>query len=157
MNKTEERKNDMANNDMTETVDTVDTVDTFESIFQSDRKIIIPMIQREYVQGDDNVITTEIRDNILNEFGKVIPEKEGQETSGKTIVLDYIYGIVRNKAIIPMDGQQRLTTLYLLYWYAAVRENIAQEKDKDCSFLKKFSYETRYVVRDFCERLCGCL
>lgn len=144
----------MAKNDMTETVE---TVDTFESIFQSDRKIIIPMIQREYVQGDDNVIATEIRDNILNEFGKVIPKTEGQETSGKTIVLDYIYGIVRNEAIIPMDGQQRLTTLYLLYWYAAVRENIAQEKDKDCSFLKKFSYETRYVVRDFCERLCGCL
>ena len=144
----------MAKNDMTETVD---TVDTFESIFQSDRKIIIPMIQREYVQGDDNVIATEIRDNIFNEFGKVISETEGQEISKKIVVLDYIYGIVRDETIIPMDGQQRLTTLYLLYWYAAVRENIAQEKDKNCSFLKKFSYETRYVVRDFCEQLCGCL
>lgn len=133
------------------------TVYTFESILKKYQKIIIPMIQREYVQGDDNVIATEIRDNILNEFGTVISKTEGQETSGETIVLDYIYGIVRNKAIIPMDGQQRLTTLYLLYWYAAVRENIAQEKDKDCSFLKKFSYETRYVVRDFCEQLCGCL
>lgn len=133
------------------------TVYTFESIFQSDWKIIIPMIQREYVQGDDNVIATEIRDNILNEFGKVISETEGQEISKKIVVLDYIYGIVRDETIIPMDGQQRLTTLYLLYWYAAVRENIAQEKDKNCSFLKKFSYETRYVVRDFCEQLCGCL
>ena len=133
------------------------TVYTFESILKEYEKIIIPMIQREYVQGDDNVIATEIRDNILNEFGKVISETEGQEISKKIVVLDYIYGIVRDETIIPMDGQQRLTTLYLLYWYAAVRENIAQEKDKDCSFLKKFSYETRYVVRDFCERLCGCL
>lgn len=148
---------------MTETVNNMTgTVYTFESILKEYElkeyeKIIIPMIQREYVQGDDNVIATEIRDNILNEFGTVISKTEGQETSGETIVLDYIYGIVRNKAIIPMDGQQRLTTLYLLYWYVAVRENIAQEKDKDCSFLKKFSYETRYVVRDFCEQLCGCL
>ena len=146
----------MAKNDMK------GTEYTFESIFQSDqkiiipsdRKIIIPMIQREYVQGDDNVIATEIRDNILNEFGKVISETEGQEISKKIVVLDYIYGIVRDETIIPMDGQQRLTTLYLLYWYAAVRENVAQEK---CSFLQRFSYETRYVVRDFCERLCGCL
>lgn len=127
---------------------------TFESILKSYRKIIIPMIQREYVQGDDNVIATEIRDNILNQFKNLIFRTGEQENP---IVLDYIYGIVRNKAMIPMDGQQRLTTLYLLYWYAAVRENIAQEKDKNCSFLKKFSYETRYVVRDFCEQLYGCL
>lgn len=127
------------------------TVYTFESIFQSDWKIIIPMIQREYVQGDDNVIATEIRDNILNQFKNLIFRTGEQE---KTIVLDYMYGIVRDKTIIPMDGQQRLTTLYLLYWYAAVRGNVAQEK---CSFLQRFSYETRYVVRDFCERLCDCL
>ena len=140
---------------MTGTVnDMTGTVYTFESIFQSDWKIIIPMIQREYVQGDDNVIATEIRDNILNQFKNLIFRTGEQENP---IVLDYMYGIVRDKTIIPMDGQQRLTTLYLLYWYAAVRENIAQEKDKDCSFLKKFSYETRYVVRDFCEQLCGCL
>lgn len=137
---------------MTETVnDMTGKVYTFESIFQSDRKIIIPMIQREYVQGDDNVIATEIRDNILNEFKNLIFRTGEQENP---IVLDYMYGIVRDKTIIPMDGQQRLTTLYLLYWYAAVRENVAQEK---CRFLQRFSYETRYVVRDFCERLCGCL
>lgn len=127
------------------------TVYTFESILKKYQKIIIPMIQREYVQGDDNVIATEIRDNILNQFKNLIFRMGEQENP---IVLDYIYGIVRNKTIIPMDGQQRLTTLYLLYWYAAVRENVAQEK---CRFLQRFSYETRYVVRDFCERLCGCL
>jgi len=48
---------------------------------------------------------------------------------------------------IPLDGQQRLTTLFLLYWYFGKKEN------KDISFLRNFTYETRASSREFCSNL----
>ena len=51
-----------------------------------------------------------------------------------------------------LDGQQRLTTMFLLHWYAARRVNAPED---DCAFLQNFSYETRYSARDFCARLVG--
>ena len=51
---------------------------------------------------------------------------------------------------ILIDGQQRLTTLFLLHWYAAKKENVANEESE---FLARFSYETRYSARYFCAEL----
>lgn len=48
-------------------------------------------------------------------------------------------------------GQQRLTTLFLLHWYAFVKENNADDFAR--TNLKKFSYETRLSSRRFCEAL----
>ncbi|EHH1105194.1 DUF262 domain-containing protein, partial [Vibrio parahaemolyticus] len=46
---------------------------------------------------------------------------------------------------------QRLTTLFLLHWYAAVKE---QTLNKDnIEILKKFTYETRISSREFCHSL----
>ncbi|MDF2792034.1 MAG: sigF, partial [Neobacillus sp.] len=59
-----------------------------------------------------------------------------------------IYGTVTNdenhKVLIPLDGQQRLTTLFLLYWYFNVKEKGNLKK-----ILSNFSYETRISARDF--------
>ena len=52
----------------------------------------------------------------------------------------------------PLDGQQRLTTLFLLHWYAAKKENIS---DEEAAFLRNFGYETRYSARNFCRCLTG--
>lgn len=65
----------------------------------------------------------------------------------KTLHLDFVYGSLRQtkKGTIftPLDGQQRLTTLFLLHWYfGEAKEN-----------LEKFSYETRASSREFCEKL----
>ena len=69
----------------------------------------------------------------------------------KPITLDFIYGNIDDKGIMtPLDGQQRLTTLFLLHWYAARKQNIPVE---DMEFLKRFSYETRYSARYFCLEL----
>jgi hypothetical protein len=52
----------------------------------------------------------------------------------------------------PLDGQQRLTTLWLLYWIVAFRagklkdQNVARK-------LKKFYYATRPSSTEFCRRL----
>lgn len=69
----------------------------------------------------------------------------------KPIKLDFIYGDLSESGVLtPLDGQQRLTTLFLLHWYAAKKESLPLLKTP-C--LEKFSYETRPDSRDFCEYL----
>ncbi|MCK3686175.1 DUF262 domain-containing protein [Maribellus sp. YY47] len=48
---------------------------------------------------------------------------------------------------IPLDGQQRLTTLFLLHWY------LMPESEENSTILKKFSYRIRPTSKDFCEAL----
>jgi hypothetical protein len=48
---------------------------------------------------------------------------------------------------IPLDGQQRLTTLFLLHWYISARCNKKQEA------LGNFTYRTRKSSKDFCSAL----
>lgn len=56
----------------------------------------------------------------------------------------------RNVSFIPLDGQQRLTTLFLVHWYIAQRNN-----DKNAlKILENFSYATRISSKDFCLMLC---
>ncbi|MDY5964761.1 MAG: DUF262 domain-containing protein [Peptostreptococcus porci] len=104
------------------------------------KKIIIPIIQRDYAQGRKGSDVTRVRERFLESLYKAVTEKP--------ITLDFVYGdIDENGNMIPLDGQQRLTTLFLLHWYAAKKEKIPEE---EYAFLKKFSYETRYSARYFC-------
>src|SRR5690606_9219185 len=50
---------------------------------------------------------------------------------------------------IPLDGQQRLTTLYLVHWYLIQQLELEEELE----ILKKFSYATRVGAKDFCQLL----
>ena len=107
------------------------------------QKIIIPKIQRDYAQGRETNSIRSVRKNFLEALYKAVTEKP--------IILDFVYGSLDADGILtPMDGQQRLTTLFLLHWYAARREKISSEKT---FFLKKFSYETRPDSREFCKCL----
>lgn len=104
-------------------------------------KIVIPIIQRDYAQGRKSAEITRVRSRFLDALYGAITETP--------ITLDFVYGDIDEKGVMtPLDGQQRLTTLFLLHWYAAKKEKIAYE---DYSFLEKFSYEIRYSARDFCE------
>ena len=114
---------------------------------KSIEKITIPIIQRAYTQGgrsDDPKI--EIKgEKFLNRLIEAV--------NGKPILLDFIYGSNAIKKVFPLDGQQRLTTLFLLHWYISQKEDMLDESVKD--ILKKFSYETRQSSRYFCEHLCN--
>ena len=57
---------------------------------------------------------------------------------------------------IPLDGQQRLTTLWLLHWYIAYKSGMLYNPEIHDIF-SKFSYETRLSSSDFCKSLCGLL
>ena len=123
-----------------------DIFDTDFSVGQEEvrlQKIIIPIIQRDYAQGRKDPDITRIRSRFLDALYSAVTDTP--------ITLDFVYGdIDANGVMTPLDGQQRLTTLFLLHWYAAKRSNIPAD---DCLFLKNFSYETRYSARDFCEDL----
>ena len=112
-----------------------------------ENKIEIPIIQRDYAQGRGDDKTKRIRENFLDTLIGAIGDEN------KTINLDFIYGtyIEEEKKIIPLDGQQRLTTLYLLHWYIALKSNSSNKEL--ISRLLNFTYETRVSSREFCENL----
>ena len=121
-------------------------MDIFDTTFGEDseavqlKKIIIPIIQRDYAQGRKGTDVTRIRERFLDSLYMAVTEKP--------ITLDFVYGDIDNEGnMTPLDGQQRLTTLFLLHWYAAQKGNISEA---EYSFLKRFSYETRYSARYFC-------
>ena len=107
------------------------------------KKIVIPIIQRDYAQGRPGEDIRRVRKRFLDALYEAV--------TSKPIILDFIYGDISKKGIMtPLDGQQRLTTLFLLHWYAAKRNHIDAD---EYSFMHNFSYETRYSARDFCTYL----
>lgn len=132
---------------------------TFKGIFNSpDFKIRtelirVPMIQRDYAQG--RVSETRVRNRFLKALFAAIDSSDA-----KSIVLDFVYGIRKSDKIIekaifePIDGQQRLTTLYLLHLYLSKRFFGSDFVDnEETEWLNGFSYETRNSSKRFCEEL----
>ena len=90
--------------------------------------VVIPMVQRDYAQGRTTDDVNRIRNRFLETIKSYLvqPEEECE-----VMKMDFIFGekeqvwsrTEANKLesiiVTPLDGQQRLTTLYLLHWYAA--------------------------------------
>jgi len=107
------------------------------------RGVRVPLIQRDYAQGRPGRRVEEIRTSFLDVL-------HGALTDGKPVGLDFIYGDVDDDGtLLPLDGQQRLTTLFLLHWFLCVRTG-GTPADHSWS---RFSYDTRASARRFCERL----
>lgn len=106
------------------------------------KKIIIPKIQRSYAQGRKEEV--QVREGILQELFSTLKE-------GKDIELNFIYGSLKENGNYELlDGQQRITTLFLLHLYVYL-----QEKGALPSWFKNcLTYETRNSSRDFIEELC---
>ena len=116
------------------------------------QEIEIPLIQRDYAQGRKTENVNRIRENFIEALCKaLLPD-------ATAIDLDFIFGDVEDKEgenqgkFYPLDGQQRLTTLFLLHCYLAWSTGV-RPKDQSWS---KFSYATRPGARDFCNFLTGC-
>ncbi len=125
---------------------------TFWELSKAYDKIEVPIIQRDYAQGRDTSEVERIRKSFVNDYlleallndipreldfvyGSVLPVKENE--AGKTL-------------FIPLDGQQRLTTLFLLHWFVALKES---RMDEAREVLLRFTYETRPSAHDFCNKL----
>ena len=118
---------------------------TFPKLLEQYDKVLVPMIQRDYAQGRTDKNATDVRNNLLTDifsynnvhFDRVFGSKEKKNIDGKEM-----------NCFIPVDGQQRLTTLFLLYLYGKKAGKTNTELD-----LSKFSYDTRRAASDFCESI----
>lgn len=138
---------------------------TLLSLCEAYQKIEIPIIQRNYVQGNDKTIRCHFVNYLVNALTQQSP-----------VELDFVYGAERQdtqltdncapnncapqvrKVLIPLDGQQRLTTLWLLHGYLLALEQVSnhpeqllpEEREAKCQLLARFVYETRQSAKDFC-------
>ena len=114
---------------------------TLERLFEAfPGGIRIPRIQRGYVQGRDDEKGKEIRANFVPTLVDAVFE-------GKDLTLDFIYGVAGSdgegrRCLLPLDGQQRLTTLFLLAW-------LCGKWNREWHF----SYESRRIPQLFVEGL----
>jgi hypothetical protein len=115
--------------------------------------IEIPIIQRDYAQGRDS--SKFIRNRFLDSIFEALSKDEILE-------MDFVYGSIKevkdgnskHNIFLPLDGQQRLTTLFLLYWFLINTEKLDDNQlEKEREVLKRFSYSTRSTARLFCEKL----
>ncbi len=108
----------------------------------SEYKIQVPCYQRDYAQGriDDRI--DNIRKVFVEELFQAISTEE------KTCHLGLVFGSYdeTNKIFIAVDGQQRLTTVFLLLWYVAWREGKINDYKEQ---LVKFSWNTRSYSSQF--------
>jgi len=103
----------------------------------------IPEIQRDYAQGRDKGEVPQIRENLLKDIFDVLCGKVSNN-----LALNYIYGVPDKEELVLIDGQQRVTTLFLLKFYLAIRAN-----ENNRNFLSRLKYATRKSSKDFCEFL----
>ena len=111
------------------------------TILQS-HEIVIPIIQRDYAQGRDNINVKSIIDNFIKDiFNSLL--------NNKRLKLSFIYGTEEGSQYVPYDGQQRLTLVFLLMLY------LSEYSGERINELSKFSYRTRDFSVDFCRYITG--
>ncbi len=111
---------------------------TFKSEFIDEQKnILIPALQRDYVQG------SRLRKDIIKPF---LSDLFAAVQGGETVDLNYIYGYSENNAFVPIDGQQRLITLWLLHLYLY---KMYEQKE----FPVKLLFASREFANEFAESL----
>ena len=103
--------------------------------------IEVPIIQRDYAQGRSDKRSREIRETFLKTLIRAIEEKVPLE-------LDFVYGKRDKNKVFLLDGQQRITTLYLLHWYIA-------QRIRKPSLLKEVTlgYHVRQYADEFTQKL----
>lgn len=117
-------------------------------------RVRIPIIQRDYAQGRPG--QKEVREEFLSALEEALKKTPCDSTL--PLNLDFIYGSVEGKDethFLPLDGQQRLTTLFLLHWYLAWNDR--QWNDFRALFRAnghaRFSYSVRPSSNDFFDAL----
>ena len=114
---------------------------------QTVKVIEIPMIQRDYAQGRRTLKVERIREDFIHALCNAL------KSDGDPIELDFIFGDLEpDGKLMPLDGQQRLTALFLLHCYLGWRGG-----EKISGFpWARFNYATRPAARDFCQFLTVC-
>ena len=109
---------------------------TFQEVFiDCKRNIQIPLLQRDYVQGG--------RESVIVPFLEQLVSAVLNEDC--TVNLNYIYGYEEKDGFIPIDGQQRLITLWLLHLYIYSQQSLVFPVDLE--------FESREFADAFSKKL----
>ena len=101
-----------------------------------ENELSIPEIQRDYVWGNNEIV--------LRRFLKNVLKYSNDKSDSLDIGFFYTYKLYKENDIYALiDGQQRITTMILLYWYLGIRNE----------YLNKFKFEVREHSRSFVEKL----
>lgn len=127
---------------------------TLKQLLDRHQRIQIPMIQRDYAQG--RPAAEDVREEFLRTLQQAFALAPSDETL--PLNLDFIYGSVDSDDpghFLPLDGQQRLTTLFLLHWYLAWRDGCqAAFRQVFCEVTgSRFSYTVRPSSTEFFDEL----
>lgn len=110
------------------------------------KAIAIPLFQRDYAQGRQSEQASQVRERFVADLCAALD-------GSQNIHLDFVFGDVVDGTLYPLDGQQRLTTLFLLHCY------LAWHQPKDTTSTQPwhvFHYATRPGAREFCQFLTKC-
>lgn len=114
-------------------------------------EVVVPIIQRDFAQGRQDPRTAQIREQFIAALNDATADADAPPLD-----LGLIYGFAEEASsaapptLTLLDGQQRMTTLFLLHWYVAQRAGVAEDARER---LSRFTYETRASARDFCRSL----
>ena len=116
------------------------------------REILIPIIQRDYAQGRKEPKANNVRNNLINDWIKVL------DGIKPPMDFNFIYGTEsgsdNGSIFYPVDGQQRLTSLFLLYFLLAHMCSDDNDREKIEKIKAwKFTYQTRNSAKEFFESL----
>ena len=142
---------------------------TFWKLVQ-EKKIVIPIIQRDYAQGRGGTSDTDsgsrrrkdsAQESDIRRIRKGLIYGICEAAVDKTPMnLNFVYGEevvddkINTKLFIPIDGQQRLTTLFLVHWYFFAMASYEEHRNKLQILKNNFSYQTRSTTKRCCENLC---
>ncbi|MDP3517737.1 MAG: DUF262 domain-containing protein [Pseudohongiella sp.] len=126
----------------------------FSELLSRHGRIRIPLIQRDYAQG--RLDQKDVRDEFLDALHRALSLPV--DSAELPINLDFIYGSVEGETpscFQPLDGQQRLTTLFLMHWYLAWQDDCISEFQELCAdgAVSRFSYQVRPSSTEFFDAL----
>jgi hypothetical protein len=130
------------------------SVKTFRQLFVDGHGVVIPMLQRDYAQGRNDGRSRAVSSAFMDSLHVSLADLET-----RPLDLDFVYGRWDEdaRALEPLDGQQRLTTLLLLHWYLAQRDHMQADLRgwMQQSGKSRFSYRTRPSAEEFVDQLVG--
>lgn len=127
--------------------------------------LIIPEIQREYVWGQNEKIVTKFLNDIIAQSDRCDSCHRAYVKNGLNVGFLYSYKppyvILENERYLDeylIDGQQRITTVFLLLLSRAVKEGCVSEfcaitRTNDSGHCKCFSYKVRDLTQQFLDDL----
>lgn len=135
------------------------TPSTFRNLFDVEdfRGVEIPIIQRDYAQG--RTTATDIRNQFIHALYEALMLPP--DSPSLPLDLDFVYGSMDKSDLgtvfSPLDGQQRLTALFLLHWYLAAHDGkLAEFQAFMCrGHQSRFSYKVRASANDFFDTLAN--